>query len=270
MLCWKIPRSPTILVFCTSLLLILVKYGGECVSPNYDYCRGTLASANVEPDYFCFYTAHGLHSLKIEHVKHYLGVDLPDNNFIPSVQISGNKFQQHLPRMSRNPDGASFTMQNLDYRLSNYVDWEPRFGIGMLEKLAHDAHMHTLWTGMKSLYEMIQRNPPHHATCGCLRNENNNGIIGALQLLQYRYSDGEYYDNSKSRYWWSPYKCGQLTNYNAMTSTSSGQGPPRKPRIENPYTWNVWKTALKNQLPKPNENYQFALYLYCKLNPYAK
>lgn len=272
MLCRKIPRGPTILVFCTSLLLTLVRHGGECKPLNSKYCHNQLASAGINTDYFCFYTAHGLHSLKIEHVKYYVGVDLPDRNFIPSVQISSNTFHQNLPRMSRIPDGISFDMQNLDYRLSNRVDWKPKFGIGMLEKLAHDAHMHDLWTEMKPLYKIIEKNPPDYATCNCLRNENDNGIIGALKLLQFRYSDGEYYDTgpSKGRSWWSPYTCRSVQNSYAITSTASGQRPPSKPRIQNPRTWSVWKAALKYQLPNTQENYQFALYLYCKLKPYTK
>ena len=277
MLPQKIPRSPTIFMLCTSLLLVLVGHGGASLFGDFNHCRSKLTSAGISPDSFCFHIAHGLHSLKIEYVKHYVGVDLPDKNFIPNVQVPNNTLQWHLPRMNRNPDGISFVMKILDYYLGKRVFWKPKLGIGMLENLAHDAHMHDLWTQMKPLYKKIEINPPDEATCGCLLNEQNNGIIGALRIYRdwlQRFDlcrDGDYYafGNGRNlcngRSWWSSYTCDSVNNEYPKNENN----PLSLPRIKNPWTWFVWKGVLNSILPDNDEINQFALYLYCKLKPYA-
>lgn len=245
-------------------------------------CSSKMTSAGISPDSFCFHIAHGLHGLKTEYVKHYVGVDLPDKNFIPNVQLMNKTLELHLPRMNKkNPDGISFVMKILDYHLSKSIYWSGAHyrgpGLGMLENLAHDAHMHDLWTQMKPLYKKIEINPPDEATCGCLLNEKKNGIIGALLFYKdwlQRFDlcrDGHTIGNGRNycngRNWWSPHTCDSVKNVDQKNEFIQ---TPSLPRIQNPWTWYMWKGALKSTLPDKDEINQFALYLHCKLKPYTK
>ena len=72
-------------------------------------------------------------------------------------------------------------MQILDYHFSNNNYWNVKDGMGMLEKLAHDAHMHEIYSQLKPLYRKIEFNPPDAATCKCATDEINNGILDALK-----------------------------------------------------------------------------------------
>ena len=348
MLYLTILRIQIISGFCTYLLSVLTIKGGESCSLESKECCTKLENAGIKPDRFCFHTAHGLHGLNIEYVKHYIGVDIPDRNFIPTISddLTKKDVVRHLSRMSEKPDGLSFTMQILDYHFSNSNYWNVKDGMGMLEKLAHDAHMHEIYSQLKPLYRKIEFNPPDAATCKCATDETNNGIIDALKMLQFRmnafnslkispvgasntsyersFSDGQRTKlmEKERHHWFTPFTCGEAKDHSKISSRalrllpryefyyyyrpyastktkdpfSSGREvfhhrqqrdtghersypniapespvkPESFPRIQSPYTWNMWKALLKSNIPTKDEINQFAMYLYCKLKPYAK
>lgn len=288
----KILKSRPILVFGTYLLLTLGRYGAECCDLKSKRCCSKLASLDINPDRFCFYITHGLHSLKIEDVKRYVGVDLPDKNFIPTVSYDLNDtVYHHLPRMAtKNTDGLSY-MQFLDSHLSSPKYWKLRgetFGLGMLEAMAHSAHMHDVWTQMKPLYEKIEKSPPDGEACRCLSDDSNNGIFDALEVYRsLRWQNRQMVELSEGtdvvripfqwygRRIFANSTCGSVKDHGydgkdgSKTNQGSFHGQSFK-GIQNAKTWNMWKAVLEKNLPRKEEIYQFAMYLYCKLRPYAK
>ena len=151
-------------------------------------CCARMAEAGIELKNFNMSVAHGIHSLSIEHIKHYFNAVVPQNNGIPTVNtdFTGEDVIPSVPSINKDPEILSLNMQVLDFIFRNNDD-KNRFwvrGLSHVEKLAHAAHMDELWTRTKSVYEEIRRNPPtDNLVCSCITDEENNGIIESLKVI---------------------------------------------------------------------------------------
>ena len=183
--------------------------------------------------------AHGIHSISVEHIKHFFGVDIPAENGIPTVNsdLNGPRILSSAPKISNDTKMMSLTMKEVNYVLSNN-DIPDNFyvkGLSSIEKMTHIAHMDEIWSQAQEMYETLKSNPPSQFACNCISDENNNGIMRELVSLSRKFRDF----------------------------------PPILQRLTNSENWKIWKNMMNYSMMSKHEIYHFSVYMYCKLNQFS-
>ena len=219
--------------------LILIQFLLIAKAEPLSNCNDKLSTAGVDLKNFPLDVAHGIHSMRIEHVKHFFDVQVPINNDIPTVNtnLKGEKILKSIGNLTNDPKLKSLFMETIDFIFSRNDD-EETFSIrscSNLEQVAHEAHMNELYIRVKPIYEEMLKNPSmDNITCSCITDEANNGVLKALNSI----------------------------------SNQVRKERPSIPTLTNSTTWKTWKTMLTNSMLPKRGIQNVALYLYCKLASY--
>ena len=182
--------------------------------------------------------AHGVHSISVEHIKHFFGVDIPVDNGIPTVNtnLNGPRILPSAPKISNDTKMSSLTMKEVNYVLSNN-DKPDNFyvkGLSSIEKMTHIAHMDEMWFQAHEMFDTLKTNPPSQFTCDCITDENKNGIKRELVSRSRTFRDF----------------------------------PPIQQRLTNSKNWKIWKNMMNYSMMSKHGIYNFSVYMYCKLIPF--
>merc|ERR1712126_343990 len=106
--------------------------------------------------------AHGVHSISVEHIKHFFGVDIPVENGIPTINTdfsNGPSILPSAPKISNDTKMLSLTMKELNYVLSNNDNPDNFYvkGLSSIEKMTHIAHMDENKNGIKRALVLMSR-----------------------------------------------------------------------------------------------------------------
>ena len=186
--------------------------------------------------------AHGVHSISVEHIKHFFGVDIPVENGIPTLNtdfVNGPSILPSAPKISTDTKMLSLTMKELNYVLSNN-DKPDNFyvkGLSSIEKMTHIAHMDEMWFQAHKMFDTLKTNPPSQFACNCITDENKNGIKRALVLMSRKFRE-------------LPPKQQRLAN------------------LTNSKNWKIWRNMMNTSMMSEDGIYNFSTYMYCKLNKF--
>ena len=182
--------------------------------------------------------AHGVHSISVEHIKHFFGVDIPVDNGIPTVNtnLNGPRILPSAPKISNDTKMSSLTMKEVNYVLSNNDKPDSFYvkGLSSIEKMTHIAHMDEMWFQATEMYETLKSNPPSPFVCNCITDENKNGIKRELVSRSRTFRDF----------------------------------PPIQQRLTNSKNWKIWKNMMNYSMMSKHGIYNFSAYMYCKLIPF--
>ena len=218
-----------------------------------------MTNAGIDLKTFGSSTAHGVHSITIEHIDFYFEVLLPLQNDILTVNtnLTGRKILHHAPKLSNDNRPLSLSFKTMDFIMSNNDNPNDFYfrGQTVIENLAHAAHMDDVWLKTKPLFDAIKKDSHFDdSLCNCITMEKETGIIRELLNVAY-----------------------QLRNWDSLRFVGPGIRPGlfsnkyRKiPRLTNSTTWNSWKNGLIRNIPPEKELFNFASYMYCKLKKYLK
>ena len=208
-------------------------------------CCKVMERAGIELLTFNKSVAHGIHGISVEQINSLFHGKVTEYNNVPTTNIDlydNKRVLPYAPKVNKNPTFRTRTMNMIDFILSNNDD--PRgfliSGLSSLEKLIHNAHMEELYARTKIVYEDIISQPPQDPRlCNCVTDENNNGIMGKLDLYATSFRIG-----------FRDFKSG-------FTDTL--------PAIRSSQDWKKWKEGLHSTMMTEKETYNLAMYLYCKL-----
>ena len=211
-------------------------------------CRKIMTDAGLEVSTFSDSVSHGIHSITVEELNSYFHGNVTESNSIPTVNSdlkSPQRVLQYAPRMNKDPNILTESMQMLDFILQNSDDTKKdNFmipGFSTLEKLVHAAHTQELYARTKPIYETIINQPPEDSQlCGCVKDEESNGVLASLRMF---------------RDFW------HLIFFKRYSARNGAEIP----KIESPKTWKIWKDAFDKDMLNEKERFNFAMYLYCKL-----
>ena len=180
--------------------------------------------------------AHGIHSISVEHIKHFFGVDVPSDNGIPTINtdLNGPRLLRSAPKMSNDTKELSLTLKEVNFILSNNDEPQSFYirGLSSIEKMTHIAHMDEIWIQAKKIFEGLKTNPPGSFACSCITNENKNGIKRELVSLSRKFRNFR----------------------------------PLEKRLTNSRNWKIWKKMMKHSMMSKHEIYHLSVYMFCKLN----
>merc|ERR1712212_220776 len=201
-------------------------------------CCDEMRKIGINMMMFPVSVAHGVHSISVEHIKHFFGVDIPVENGIPTVNtdLTGPPILPYAPKISNDTKMLSLTMKELNYVLSNN-DKPDNFyvkGLSSIEQMTHIAHMDEMWFQAHEMYDTLKINPPSQFACNCITDENNNGIKRALVLMSRKFRES------------APIQQ-RLTN------------------LTNSKNWKIWKNMMNTSMMSKHGIYNFSTYMYCKL-----
>ena len=214
-------------------------------------CCKVMKNSGIELSTFNDSVAHGIHGITVEQINSLFNGNVTEYNNVPTTNVNlygDERVLSSAPRANKNPKFLTPTMNMIDFILSNNDDTHGFLisGISSLEKLVHSAHMEEVYVRTKIVYENIISNPPKDPRlCNCVTDENNNGIMGMLDLyasiFRVGFSRYPYFRISRSRF----------------TDTV--------PSLETSQDWKKWKEGLHRTMMTKKEIYNLAMYLYCKL-----
>ena len=210
-------------------------------------CCDVMKRGEIELGTFSKSVAHGIHSINVEQLNDFFHANVTENNNIPTTNLnveSENLILPYAPRMKHDADMLTTTMQLVDFIMTSNDDPNGFLNnrLTPLEKLVHHAHMNEMYARIQPLFKSIVQNPPQvHGLCECVSDEMDNGILRALRMYTVSFKAGD------------------------RDFRSSPETPNLLPKLDSSAAWKVWKRAQKMSVMSKNEQYNLALYLYCKL-----
>ena len=163
----------------------------------------------------------------------------------------------------------------------------------ILEKLAHMYHMAELWQHASTHYSSLLLNPPAREVCTCVSNSQLSTVTQELHLLALKIkypgiTSGEY-NEKKGMFndygYGIEYSLGRITtpspDFQKAVEKFDFTGPESEvvervitelvdgdtgmdKKLDNEEGWQYWKEKI--QAMEEIGNYEFAIYMYCKLN----
>merc|ERR1712223_1032133 len=128
--------------------------------------------------------AHGLHSLHLEEIRHFLEPLATEDNKIPVVNKDLSSRQTILfdaPLAGYDEHFHTMALKVMAYFMRN--DGKDFFeqGLNTLEKLTHQYHMHEIYAAAAPIYKKMKENPPADPElCGCVNDITGNRILGEM------------------------------------------------------------------------------------------
>lgn len=201
-------------------------------------CCNEMRKIGINMIMFPASVAHGVHSISVEHIKHFFGVDIPVENEIPTVNtdLNGPPILPYAPKISNDTKMLSLTMKEINYVLSNNDEPDSFYvkGLSSIEKMTHIAHMDEIWVQAQKIYYTLKSNPPSQFACNCITDENKNGIKREL----------------------------------ISASRKFRVFSPIQQRLTNTENWKIWKNMMNYSMMSEHEIYHFSVYMYCKLKQF--
>ena len=159
-----------------------------------------MKNSGIELSTFNDSVAHGIHSITVEQINSFFNGKVTEYNNVPTTNVNlygDERVLHYAPRAyahaNNKPKFLTPTMNMIDFILSNNDDTHGFLisGASSLEKLVHSAHMEEVYARTKIVYENIISNPPKDPRlCNCVTDENNNGIMGMLDLYASSFRGG--------------------------------------------------------------------------------
>jgi len=259
-------------------------------------CRNELLEAGASP-YFARNVAHRLHSLTLEDIQMYFKADVGDENGIPTVNKdleSETRILENTPLADLDMKFTTPALRYMDLVLRNMdKNYYSITNFSVLEKLAHMYHMGELWQHASTHYSSLLLNPPPREVCTCASSSHLNSVTQELNLLALKIkypgiTSGEYNEKKGlfNDYGYGiHYRLGKITNPSAEFQRAVEKfdfsGPESEvvervtaglvdgdrgmeKKLDSEEGWQYWKEKV--QTMEEIGNYEFAMYMYCKLN----
>ena len=257
------------MLFCTAVATDVPPSDARCAAAVAEGVNFTVLSDAVP---------HGIHSITVENIRYFFEPSFPVQNSIPTVNtnLTGPHILDHAPS---NPSPFMFPgYAEFDFILSNNDDPSAFLvnGMNTLEKLGHQLHMMDMWLRASKIYNEIKaRNISTADVCPCIVDEENNGILTNLaaiskdlrQWLTQKIVDGARHINKVRRE-------KQLTSYiyvddKDVLTLKRSINPAEEwtvPELKDSESWKFWKGLLMKSMMSDDRIYNFAMYVYCKIN----
>ena len=259
-------------------------------------CSDTLQAGGVSP-FFARNVAHRLHSLTLEDIRFFFKNDVTSDNGVPTVNKDLESEERVLlsaPFAGVDKSFSTPALRYLDIVLRN-MD-KAHYSItnfSVLEKLSHMYHMAELWQHASTHYASLLLQPPTREMCTCVSDLHLNTITQELQLLALKIkypgiTSGDYEENKES---FNDYGYGIHYSYGKSADPSPEfqaklaefdfSGPETdvvsrvaaelvdgdkgmEKTLVNEEGWEYWKEKVLSM--DEGGNYEFAMFMYCKLN----
>ena len=257
-------------------------------------CKETLEAGGAT-QFFARNVAHRLHSLSLEDIHLYFSDAVTAENGVPTVNKdleSEERVLKNAPLLGYDTSFSTPALQYLDMVLK-HMD-KAHYSItnfGVLEKLSHVYHMAELWTHASVHYASLLLQPPTSQMCTCAADNHLNTIIQELNLLALKIKYPGITSGNYEKGMFNDYGYGIQYNYGKSEDSSpafqealakfdfSGDESDVVQRLsvelvdgdrgmeknlDSEEGWAYWKEKVQSM--DEVGNYEFALFMYCKLN----
>jgi len=144
-------------------------------------CEEVMANNGLNFTSFWHGTAHGLHSLSLEEIRHYFDPEAKVQNKIPAVNFNLSSEQTILfnaPLRGYDEDFNTMALKVMAYFMLNDKPDFYQQGANILEKITHQYHMHEIYAAASLIYKNMTTNPPTDPElCPCVNDITGNGIL---------------------------------------------------------------------------------------------
>jgi len=244
--------------------------------------------------------SHGLHSLHLEEIRHFFEPNASKHNKVPVVNKNLSSQQAILfdaPLAGYDEHFGTMALKVMSFFMRNdHPDFFHQ-GLNTLEKVAHQYHMHEIYTAAVPIYNKMKENPPtDQDLCGCANDVAGNGILIEMATIA---RELKYYQSKRtpramgydlSRYKFKRYGGAQrkkrsteedninpaqisalereyLDNPTAETADKLlEQRPWNGNTLVGPEQWVTFEAMLTTSMPNAEKLNDFATFLYCRLN----
>ena len=199
---------------CRSILFLLfvgTSQAAGAPSANWNAsCGEIFAKLGVNTN-FSSAVAHVVHSITVQDIKHFFGVSLGPDNGIPSANTDLGAEEDdivllHAPSRQGDPNIQSPGFYTFSQTMDHMDD--PMFGMkeNVLARMAHNFHMHEMWTKVNVETEKFAAKNVDPSVCDCALDVHGNGVVDDLEqiFLYFRdtfnqYPGGRPNPNTKNR-----------------------------------------------------------------------
>jgi len=199
-------------------------------------CWSIMDNEGIESAYFPYATAHRIHSMSLQDLRHFFNPEAPRINGIPTIVdgiVVNNTVEDSSPFKS---DG----LRGLASALSESKDLAPK----LIQMILHPFHMQEMWANMKPMYDELVRNPPKNKQlCPCIKDVKNNQVWKYLEWM----ATGE-----------------------GVTHDEEDEYLEAGYNSHNNNVYDYWMNSVRLDLLQYNEEksdlYSAAVFIYCMLN----
>merc|ERR1711962_90789 len=262
-------------------------------------CSDVMARNGMNFSSFAKHASHGLHSLYLEEIRHFFEPNATEDNKIPVVNKNLSSQQAILfdaPLAGYDKHWGTMALKVMSFfMLNDHPDFFHQ-GLNTLEKVAHQYHMHEIFSAAAPIYEKMKENPPtDQHLCGCVNDVVGNGILIAMATIA---QELKYYQSKRTprnvilsredglRYFADDYRKKRsteeaeidpaeiialeeiyLNNPTAETAHNLVKQRPWKGNtLVGPEQWVIFEAMLTDSMPNVEELNDFVTFLYCRLN----
>jgi len=220
--------------------------------------------------------AHVVHSITVEDIKHFFGISLGPENRIPNANTNLGAEDEDIvlfdaPSRQGDPDIKSAGFYTFTETM-NHMD-DPEFGMkeNVLARMAHNFHMHEMWTKVNVEMEKFAAEGVDSSVCDCALDVQGNGVVDDLMqiFLYFRDTFNQYpggrptIKNTRAlSYSYRGYRKWKPMKQQRGLRPGRG-GNPNLPVLTDYKTWRVWYDMLEDSMLHPEEVRAAGLYMYC-------
>jgi len=144
-------------------------------------CEEVMANNGLNFSSFWQGAAHGSHSIALEEIRHFFEPEAAEHNKIPVVNTNLSAEQTVLfnaPLRGYDEDFKTLALKVMAFFM---LHDRPNFfqqGVNTLEKIAHQYHMHEIYTAAVPIYKKLKETPPSDPElCPCVNDVTANGVL---------------------------------------------------------------------------------------------
>merc|ERR1712156_683422 len=150
-------------------------------------CSEIMAQNGLDFSSFWQGAAHGLYSLHLEEIRHFFEPNATEHNKIPVVNKNLSSQQAILfdaPLAGYDNHWGTMSLKVMSFfMLNDHPDFFHQ-GLNTLEKVAHQYHMHEIFSAAAPIYNKMKETPPtDQDLCGCVNDIVGNGILVAMATI---------------------------------------------------------------------------------------
>ena len=170
------------------LLLLPLTMAQYDPSPAWDSaCAASFRNLNVYTN-FSSAVAHVVHSITIEDIHHFFGVQLGEVNGIPNANTNldadeGEILILHAPSRPGDPGIQSPGFYTFTETMEHMDDQNFGMRENVLSRLAHNFHMHEMWTKVRAEADKFATNPVPTTVCDCAMDAEGSGLNDYLKAI---------------------------------------------------------------------------------------
>merc|ERR1711962_863779 len=142
-------------------------------------CLDVMARNGMNFSSFAKSVSHGLHSLYLEEIRHFFEPNASKHNKVPVVNKNLSSQQAILfdaPLAGYDEHFGTMALKVMSFFMRNdHPDFFHQ-GLNTLEKVAHQYHMHEIYTAAVPIYNKMKENPPTDQVLPIQTHSKSNGI----------------------------------------------------------------------------------------------